>query len=100
MCKLGRMTSLSYISGQPIGGISLLRRLPYSHTVERGTESKRKGTKQMSYNENAGLALAGELSAMNLLKLLSGSAKNNPIPPKYTGSRKALRELKKARNKA
>lgn len=51
----------------------------------------------MSYNENAGLALAGELSAMNLLKLLSGSAKNNPIPPKYTGSRKALRELKKAR---
>lgn len=40
----------------------------------------------MSYDENAGLALAGELSAMSLLKLLSGSAKNNPIPPKYTGS--------------
>ena len=51
----------------------------------------------MSYNENDGVALAGELSAMSLLKLLSGSAKNKPIPPKYTGSRKALRELKKAR---
>jgi hypothetical protein len=53
----------------------------------------------MSYDESAGVALAGELSAMSLLKLLSGSAKNNPIPPKYTGSRKALRELKKARKR-
>ncbi len=51
----------------------------------------------MSYDESAGVALAGDLSAINLLKLLSGSTKNNPIPPKYTGSRKALRELKKAR---
>lgn len=51
----------------------------------------------MSYDENAGLALAGELSAMSLLKLLSGGTKNNPIPPKYTGSRRALREVMKAR---
>jgi hypothetical protein len=53
----------------------------------------------MSHNENAGVALAGELSTMSLLKLLSSSTKNNPIPSKYTGSRKALRELKKARKR-
>lgn len=29
----------------------------------------------MSYDESAGVALAGELSVMSLLKLLSGSAK-------------------------
>lgn len=54
----------------------------------------------MSYDESAGVALAGELSAMSLLKLLSVNTKNNPIPPKYTGSRKALRELKKARRQS
>jgi hypothetical protein len=62
-------------------------------------EIAKKGANQMSHNESAGVALAGELSAMSLLKLLSGSTKNNPIPPKYTGSRKALRELKKARKR-
>lgn len=57
----------------------------------------------MSYDESAGVALAGELSVMSLLKLLSGSTKNNPIPPKYTGSRREKRRVlnaRKERNKA
>jgi hypothetical protein len=38
-------------------------------------EIAKKGANQMSHNESAGVALAGELSAMSLLKLLAGSTK-------------------------
>ena len=51
----------------------------------------------MSYDERAGLALAGEFSAMNLLKLLGMKSPQKAQKTKYTGSRKALREMMKAR---
>ena len=60
-------------------------------TVERGEE--------MSYDNNCGLALGGEFTASELLKLFSYEPPKFRIPTKikYSGSRKALRELKKAR---
>ena len=55
----------------------------------------------MSFDEVAGQAIAGEFNAENLLKLFSYEPARYKIPAKikYTGSRKALRELKKARNR-
>ena len=53
----------------------------------------------MSFNEVAGQAIAGEFDANSLLKLFSYEPPRYKIPVKhkYTGSRKALRKLKKAR---
>lgn len=53
----------------------------------------------MSFDEAAGQAIAGEFNAESLLKLFSYEPPRYKIPVKYkyTGSRKALRELKKAR---
>ena len=51
----------------------------------------------MSFDEAAGQAIAGEFNAESLLKLFSYEPPRYKIPVKYkyTGSRKALRELKK-----
>ena len=56
----------------------------------------------MSTNDVAGYALGGEINASNLLELLSCEPPRYKIPAKikYTGSRKALRKLKKARGEA
>ena len=51
----------------------------------------------MSFDESAGMAIAGEFSAMNLLKLLGMKSPQKAPKIKYTGSRKALREMMKAR---
>ena len=53
----------------------------------------------MSFDEVAGQAIAGEFNAESLLKLFSYEPLKDKIPVKhkYTGSRKALRNLKKAR---
>ena len=53
----------------------------------------------MSTNDIAGMAIGGEFNASNLLELLSYEPPRYKIPAKikYTGSRKALRNLKKAR---
>ena len=55
----------------------------------------------MSFDEVAGVAIGGEFNAANLLKLLSYEPPRYKIPAKikYTGSRKALRKLKKERNR-
>lgn len=57
----------------------------------------------MSYDEKqyAGLGIAGEMTAESLLKLLSYEPPKYKIPAKikYTGSRKALRKVMKARGK-
>ncbi len=53
----------------------------------------------MSCDEISGMAIGGEFNAENLLKLFSYEPPRYKIPVKhkYTGSRKALRKLKKAR---
>ena len=53
----------------------------------------------MSFNEVAGQAIGGEFNAESLLKLFSYEPSRYKIPAKikYTGSRKAFRNLKKAR---
>ena len=53
----------------------------------------------MSFDEVAGMAIGGEFNASSLLKLLSFEPPRYKIPVKikYSGSRKALRNLKKAR---
>lgn len=53
----------------------------------------------MSFNEVAGQTIAGEFNAENLLKLFGYEPPRYKIPVKhkYTGSRRALRKLKKAR---
>ena len=55
----------------------------------------------MSYDNNYGLALGGEFTASGLLKLFSNEPPKFRIPTKikYSGSRKALRKLKKARGR-
>lgn len=53
----------------------------------------------MSTNDIAGYALGGEFNASSLLKLLSYEPPRYKIPVKikYTGSRKAIRRMLKAR---
>lgn len=54
----------------------------------------------MSFDEVAGMTIGGEFNAENLLKLFSCEPPRYKIPVKlkYTGSRNALRKLKKERN--
>jgi hypothetical protein len=61
---------------------------------------KKKGAERMSFDKVAGQAIGGEFNAENLLKLFSYEPPRYRIPAKikYTGSRKALRKLKKERN--
>jgi hypothetical protein len=53
----------------------------------------------VSTNDIAGYALGGEFNASSLLKLLSYEPPRYKIPAKikYTGSRKAIRKVLKAR---